>query len=153
MHVALLCVVPDGTAPTDGTLTRVALPTTVQWPVGDSGTVTFSAIGEDGSVYDLDGCAVTLVCRKLVADATPVFAYEATIDPTPEGGTAPGTGEFPVVGTDTEDMTPGLAYWFDVRLVDADDAVFHILPPSKWLPTMTIARADEPPEPEPAPAP
>lgn len=150
-HATLACVVPDGTVPTDGTLARTAVPTPVYWPIGDGGTIDISAIGEDGEVYDLAGCTMTLVCRRNPTDAAPVLQYEAAIDPTPEGGEAPGTATVTVLAADTEDMVAGVTYWFDVRLVDDSDVVYHILPASRWLPVVTVARADEPPEPEPAP--
>lgn len=147
-RAALVCVVPDGTAPTDGSQPRVASETIITWPVGDSGDIGIAVQHADGSVFDLASCSLTLVCRRHVADTTPAFAYEAVIDPTPQGGTAPGTATVPVVGSDQAAMTAGATYWYDVRLVDSNDVVWHVLPASKWLPIMTIARADEP-----APAP
>lgn len=148
-HAVVPCVVPDGTAPSDVTLARVATPVPILWPKGDGGTITISVIGEDGEVYDLTGCTVTLVCRRSAGDADPALEYEAAIDPTPEGGNPPGTAVVTVLAEDTEAMTAGLIYWYDVRLVADDDSVYHILPPSRFMPTATIARADEPPPPAP----
>lgn len=143
-RAALVCVVPDGTAPTDGSQPRVAAETIITWPVGDSGDIGISVQHADGSVYDLASCALTLVCRRHIADTTPAFAYAAVIDPTPHDGTAPGTATVSVLGADTAAMTAGATYWYDVRLVDSNSVAWHVLPASKWLPTMTIARADDP---------
>lgn len=148
-RAALVCVVPDGTAPTDGSQPRVAAETIITWPVGDSGDIGLTVQHADGSAFDLDGCTLTLVCRRHMADATPAFAYTAANDPTPQGGTAPGTATAAVLGDDTEAMTAGATYWYDVRLVDSNDVAWHVLPASKWLPTMTIARSGEPPAPAP----
>ena len=148
-RVSLICVVPDGTAPTDGSQPRVASETIITWPVGDSGDIGLSVQHADGSAFDLTSCTLTLVCRRHMADATPAFAYDAVIDPTPQGGTAPGTATVTVDGADTAAMTAGATYWYDVRLVDANSIAWHVFPASKWLPTMTIARADEPAAPAP----
>ena len=142
-------MVPDGTAPTDGSQPRTAAETVVRWPVGDSGDIDLAVQHADGSAYDLTDCALTLVCRRHMADETPACAYEATIDPTPEGGDAPGTATVAVDGEDTETMTAGATYWFDVLLTDASDALWHVFPASKWIPEMTIARAGEPAAPAP----
>jgi hypothetical protein len=143
-RLSLVCVVPDGTAPTDGSQPRTASETVVRWPVGDSGDIDLAVQHADGSAYDLTDCTLTLVCRRHMADTTPAFAYEAAIDATPQGGTAPGTATVSVDGDDTEAMIAGATYWFDVLLTDAGDVLWHVLPASKWLPAMTVARAGEP---------
>jgi hypothetical protein len=116
----------------------------VEWPVGDSGDIRIAVQHADGSVYDLASCVLTLVCRRHIGDPLPAFAYTATLDPTPDGGAAPGTASVPVLGADTAAMTAGAFYWYDVRLVAANTTVWHVLPSSKWIPTMTVARAGEP---------
>jgi hypothetical protein len=143
-RAALLCIVPDGTAPTDGTQPRVAAEHYVEWPVGDSGDIEIAVQHADGSAYDLTGCALTLVCRRHAADAAPALAYEAVLDADPTTGLATVT----VLAANTAAMVAGAIYWFDVRLVAAGTVIWHILPASKWVPTMTVARANEP-----APAP
>ena len=134
------CVVPDGTATLDGTLIRHAYTVRLEWPVGDSGTIDITVVGADGSAYDLTSCTLTLVCRRHLTDETPALAYEATISATPEDGTA----TVDVLAADTAEMIAGAAYLFDVRLVAEDGTVMHIMPPSKWIPLATVARADEP---------
>jgi hypothetical protein len=143
---ALVCIVPDGTGPTDGTLARSPVQQTIEWPAGDAGTVHVTCYGEDGAIFDLAGCSIALVCRLVSGYDAYVFAVNGTIDPTPQGGSAPGTARFAVPGAATQDMVAGKTYWYDVRLVDGNNA-YHVVPASKWMPTMTIARADEPPAP------
>jgi len=116
----------------------------IEWPVGDSGTIGIAVQHADGTPYDLTGCALTLVCRRHISDPIPALSYTATIDPTPDGETAPGTASVAVSRTHTAAMTAGALYWYDVRLVAADTTVWHVMPSSKWIPTMTVARAGEP---------
>lgn len=137
---SIACVVPDGTATLDGTLIRHAYEARVEWPVGDSGTIDITVVGSDGAAYDLASCTLTMVCRRHVSDTTPAFAYEATLSATPADGTA----TVDVLATDTAAMTAGATYLFDVRLVDKNGTVMHIMPPSKWIPLATVARANEP---------
>ena len=134
------CVVPDGTATLDGTLIRHAYTARLEWPVGDSGIIDITVVGADGSPYDLANCTLTLVRRRHLTDETPALAYEATLSATPADGTA----TVDVLAADTAEMVAGATYLFDVRLVDANDQVLHIMPPSKWIPLATVARADEP---------
>lgn len=137
---SITCVVPDGTATLDGTLIRRAYEARLEWPVGDSGTIDITVVGSDGAAYDLASCTLALVCRRHISDETPALAYEATLSATPADGTA----TVDVLAADTEDMTPGATYLFDVRLVDANGDVMHIMPPSKWIPLATVARDGEP---------
>src|SRR5512141_281884 len=137
---SITCVVPDGTATLDGTLIRHAYDTRLEWPIGDGGTIDLAIVGADGDAYDLASCTLTLVCRRHISDETPTFAYEATIGDTP----AEGTATVDVLAADTAAMTAGATYLFDVRLVDKDGVAMHIMPPSKWIPLATVARADEP---------
>jgi hypothetical protein len=145
-HVSIICVVQDGSAPVNGTLRRVAATAPIQWPAGDGGTITVNVIHEDGSIYDLEGCSLALACREHAGDLQPLFAYDGTIDPTPTdpAGPPPGTASFAVLGDDTEATVAGKVYWYDVRMVASDTSTCHVLPPSKWIPTMTIAKAGEP---------
>lgn len=163
-RVALVCVVPDGTVPTDGTQPRVAEETLVEWPVGDSGDIGIEVQHADGSPYNLAGCTLTLVCRQHAADPIPALAYTATINSPGVGGggassaftgvidgggaseeiVVSSSGTVPVQASHTKNMTAGALYWFDVRLVAADSTVWHVMPSSKWIPTMTVARAGEP---------
>jgi hypothetical protein len=138
---SITCVVPDGTATIDGTLIRHAYEARIEWPVGDGGEIDITVVGADGAAYDLASCTLTMVCRRHISDATPAFAYEATFSATPADGTA----TVDVLAADTAAMTAGAVYLFDVRLVDKDGVVMHIMPPSKWIPVATVARADEPP--------
>lgn len=166
MRASLLCVVQDGTVPADGTLARVAAPTPIEWPAGDSGTIGIVVQGADGKPYDLAGCALTLVCRQHVADPVPAFAIAATIDSPPgaggggagsgfsgtiDGGNAGGdapaissSGTVAVQASDSSALEPGQLCWYDVRLSAPGGQVQHVLPLSKWIPTATIARAGEP---------
>jgi hypothetical protein len=150
-HQSLGCVVPDGTVPTDGTLPRTASRQDIEWPVGDGGTIDVACTGEDGEIYDLDGCALTLVCREHTADEAYIFAYDAVVDVPGQGESPAGTATFTLDAADTANLVAGKVYWYDVRLVADDDTVYHVIPPSKLTPTFTIARADEPPAPEPPP--
>lgn len=136
---SITCVVPDGAATLDGTLIRHAYDARVEWPVGDGGTIDVTVVGSDGAAYDLASCALTLVCRRHISDATPAFAYEATLSATPADGTA----TVNVLAADTAGMTPGATYLFDVRLVAEDGTVMHIMPPSKWIPLATVAQSDD----------
>ena len=108
--------------------------------MGDSGTIDITVVGADGSAYDLTSCTLTLVCRRHLTDETPALAYEATLSATPADGTA----TVDVLAADTAEMVAGATYLFDVRLVAEDGTVMHIMPPSKWIPLATVARADEP---------
>jgi hypothetical protein len=142
VHAALLCIVPDGTAPADGTLARVALPSPIEWPIGDSGTIGLSFQGEDGTPYDLTGGVVTLSCREHIADAYPLFTVSAAIAPTPSGGTPPGTALASVLAAHTALMSPGSLCWYDVRLSNGG-STWHVLPASKWIPTGTVVKTGD----------
>jgi hypothetical protein len=139
-------IVEDGSVPTDGTLPRVAFRQDITWPIGYGGIVTFTMRHADGTLFDLDGCFISLVCRLHAADILPALAYSAEIDPTPNGGTSPGTAHVTILDGDTEDLIAGAVYWYDARLTTADTPPieYQIVAPSKLTPLLAIARAGEP---------
>ena len=150
MQASLICIVEDGSTPSDGTLPRVASQQDIEWPVGYGGPIALTVQHADGTAFDLAGCTVDLVARKHAADATPALAYSAVIDPTPTepAGPAPGTATVTFLDADTALLTSGVVYWMDVRLTTAETppAEWQIVLPSKLMPLFSIARAGEPPE-------
>jgi hypothetical protein len=146
-RVNITCVVRDGSAPSNGTLARVPFEQHVEWPIGDAGEIELAVVNEAGEVYDLSGKTLSVVCRRHVVDAFPVFAVTATNDATPQGGSAPGTATATLASADTSAMLPGYFYWYDVRLDDHGQGQ-QVVPASKWMPGPVVAQAGEPAAPE-----
>lgn len=144
----LICILEDGTIPSDGTLPRVASRQDIDWPIGYGGTIALTVQRASGAVFDLAGCSLDFVARLHASDTTPALAYAAAIDPTPTSpaGPAPGTATVTLLDADTANLVAGTVYLYDVRLTTAETppVEWQVVLPSKLTPQLAIARAGEP---------
>lgn len=141
-HATLTCIFPDGAAPADDTLPRVAEQQDIRWPIGEGGTINIVVVGEDGEAYDLTDATVMLSARRKASDQIPVLAFEAVVDATPPGGDPPGTATITVLEADTARLAlPPLALLYDVRVELPGGLAVHVMPPSQWIPTGSATRA------------